>query len=68
MVRVDSEAMTDIDYDPDTRTLRIRFADGDWYSYSGVPAAVHRAFLDADSHGRFFQTHIRDQYRYRRGR
>ena len=57
--------MTDVDYDPVTQTLRIRFADGDWYSYFDVPAAVHAALMAAESHGRFFQAHIRDQYPYR---
>jgi hypothetical protein len=66
MVHIDSEAMTDIDYDPSTRTLRVRFTDGDWYRYFAVPASVHQAFLAAESHGRFFQAHIRDRYRYRR--
>jgi hypothetical protein len=68
MVRVESEAIREIDYDPATSTLRVRFADGAWYSYAGVPAPVHAAFLAADSHGRYFQRHIRDRYRYRKGR
>jgi len=68
MVHVESEAIREIDYDPAASTLYIRFTDGDWYSYSRVPAAVHRAFLAADSHGRFFHDHIRDRYRFRKGR
>jgi hypothetical protein len=64
MTHVDSTAMTDIAYDPATATLRIRFADGDWYRYSGVPAALHAAMIAADSHGRFFHDHIRDRFLY----
>ena len=68
MVQVESEAILDIDYVPATSTLFVRFIEGDWYSYFAVPAPVHRAFLQADSYGRFFHDHIRDRYLYRRGR
>ena len=68
MIQVVSEAIAEIRYDPARSTLFVRFVDGDWYSYSDVPAAVHAAFVAAESHGRFFQDHIRDRYRYRRGR
>jgi len=30
-------------------------------------AAVHQALLAADPHGRYFQTHIRDRHRFRKG-
>ncbi|MDP8994117.1 MAG: KTSC domain-containing protein [Pseudomonadota bacterium] len=68
MVRVDSEAILEIDYDAAAATLYVRFTDGDWYSYFGVPSGVHQAFLAADSHGRFFHDHIRDRYPFRKGR
>lgn len=68
MVEVESEAIREIDYDPATSTLFVRFTDGDWYRYSGVPEAIRRAFFAAASHGRFFQEHLRDRYRYRKGR
>ncbi|HEV2746947.1 MAG TPA: KTSC domain-containing protein [Allosphingosinicella sp.] len=68
MVQVESEAILEIDYDSATATLYVRFTDGDWYSYFHVPAPVHRAFLSADSHGRYFHDHIRDRYGYREGR
>ncbi|MCA1653620.1 MAG: KTSC domain-containing protein [Sphingomicrobium sp.] len=66
MVHVDSEAILDIDYDAAAATLHVRFTSGDGYSYFDVPADVHRAFVAAQSHGRFFQQHIRDRYRYRK--
>jgi len=46
----------------------VRFVDGEWYTYFDVPAGVPRAFVEAESHGRFFQQNIRDRYSYRRGR
>ena len=68
MVRVVSQAISEIEYDAPTATLTVRFNDGDWYSYSGVPEQVHRAFLTAASHGRFFRDRIRDRYGFRKGR
>lgn len=68
MVSVDSEAILEIEHDAPSSTLRVRFTDGDWYSYAAVPRALYEAFLAADSHGRFFQAHIRDHYAYRKGR
>ena len=67
MVRVDSEALAEVLYEPATCVLRIRFRSGDWYRYFGVPASVHAALMAAESHGRFFQEHIRGRYPYRRG-
>lgn len=64
MVAVDSEAIAEIEYDRPSRTLFVRFASGEWYSYFGVPPAVHDAFVAAESKGRFFQDCIRDRYAY----
>lgn len=68
MVQVESEAILEIDYDPAGAILHVRFTDGDWYRYFAVPPEIHRAFLAADSHGRFFHRHIRNRYRHREGR
>jgi hypothetical protein len=68
MVQVESEAIAEIDYRPASATLRVRFVDGDWYSYFAVPLRVYAAFVLADSHGRFFQKNIRDRYAFRKER
>src|SRR4029078_2998676 len=67
MVLVDSEAIAEIEYHPASATPFVRFVDGEWYTYFDVPAGVPRAFVEAESHGRFFQQNIRDRYSYRRG-
>ena len=64
-MHVTSEAVAQIEYDQDSRTLFVRFTSGEWYAYFDVPARVHAAFAAADSHGRFFQEHIRDRYDYK---
>jgi hypothetical protein len=59
---VDSTAISEIDYDAERAKLLVRFASGERYVYVGVPAEVSRAFVEADSKGRFFQLKIRDRY------
>jgi hypothetical protein len=68
MVQVESEAITEIDYDVDTSCMFVRFVEDEWYSYFAVPPRVFEAFLAAPSHGRFFHDHIRDKYPFRKGR
>ena len=63
---VDSSAIRAIEYDRGLRRLQVTFASGDRYVYRGVPGEVHRAFCEAESKGRFFQTKIRDRYPYAR--
>jgi hypothetical protein len=68
MIQVESEAILAIDYDRASSIMFVQFVDGDWYSYFEVPPEAHAAFVEAESHGRFFHDFIRDRYRYRRGR
>ena len=68
MVRVESEAIREIEWDSATQTLTVRFTDGDWYSYFEVPEQLYRDFLRAESRGVFFQEHVRDAFEYRLGR
>jgi len=61
-VHVESSAILDIEYDRVRRSLHVTFVSGDLYAYEEVPARAHRAFLVAESKGRFFQAEIRDRY------
>lgn len=63
-MQVQSEAISEIDYDEERAKLFVTFIDGDRYVYVGVPGEVHRSFLDSDSKGQFFAYEIRDQYPY----
>jgi len=65
-VPVESRAVASVGYDAEHATLEIEFADGDVYQYFAVPRRVHQELLAADSIGRYFQSHIRDQYGYQR--
>ena len=68
MVQVESEAIDEIGYDAARSILFVRFAHGGWYRYFEVRAEIYEAFVSAESHGRYFHEHIRDRYRYLRGR
>ena len=65
-VPVESRAVASVGYDREHATLEIEFIDGDVYQYFLVPPSVHRELLQAESMGRYFQAHIRDQYGYKR--
>lgn len=63
-MRVNSSAITDIEYEDLHGKLYVRFTDGDRYVHVGVPGEVHRSFLDADSKAGFYDAEIRDLYPY----
>jgi len=53
-------------YDAENRTLYLRFRSGDVYRYFEFSAEQYRDFLNAESRGRHFLSHIRDRFRYER--
>ena len=71
-----SRQIASIGHDPETKTLRIRFADrvnkktgetipGALYAYDDVPAEVHGLLMAANSHpdksvGQAFGVHVKD--------
>lgn len=65
-MQVESAAIEAIDYDPRRRRLRVTFVSGEVYAYAAVPGEVHRAFIAAESKGRFFQAQIRGRYAYKK--
>lgn len=59
---VSSSTIASIGYDRAEHVLEIEFVTGSVYRYRLVPESVHRALMAAPSHGRFFNTRIRDRY------
>ncbi len=47
---------------PDGRNLGVEFVGGRVYIHPGVSAAIFRAFVNADSHGRYYSRNIRGRY------
>ncbi len=53
-------------YDAEGRILYLRFQSGDVYRYFEFPAEQYKDFLNAESHGKYFLSNIRDQFKYER--
>ena len=53
-------------YDAGKRVLYLRFRSGDVYRYFELHEERYQEFLDAESRGRYFLSHIRNQFRYER--
>jgi hypothetical protein len=53
-------------YDAAKHRLYLRFRSGDVYRYFEFPAEQYQDFLNAESHGRYFLSNIRNQFRYER--
>jgi len=49
-------------YDGPRRRLYLRFHTGEVYRYFTFTADQYRAFLDAESQGKYFLKHIRNQF------
>ena len=63
---LESRMFTATAYAAERQVLWLRFVSGDVYRYFGFQAERFADFLNAESHGRYFLAHIRDQFRYER--
>jgi hypothetical protein len=63
---VESTTLATVAYDHRTEILRLEFRNGAVYSYTGVPALIHRALLTAPSKGAYFNHNIRGRFRYQK--
>jgi hypothetical protein len=64
MIDVQSSNLSQVGYDPETRTLAIVFKKGDLYHYDDVPPEVFDELMEAPSTGRYFSQHIRNSFTY----
>lgn len=60
--RVSSSNLASVGYDETSQTLEIEFSHGGVYRYFGVPRSEHEALMNAESHGKYFAAHIKDNY------
>jgi hypothetical protein len=64
---LESEMLASVAYDAASQVLYLRFRKtGDVYRCFEFPGTEYRAFLNAESHGRFFLARIRNSFRYER--
>ena len=64
--KVDSATLQSVGYESKRQVLELEFCSGALYRYFEVPEEEHQALLGAESKGRYFGLHIRDQYRFER--
>lgn len=61
-----SKLLTAEAYEAPRRILYLRFHNGEVYRYFTFPAERYQEFIDADSQGKYFLSHIRNQFPYER--
>lgn len=66
MQQVESSNIASVGYDGVARRLVVTFTNGNTYAYEAVDRDVHRAFLAADSKGKFFAQQVRYRYKFAR--
>jgi hypothetical protein len=63
---LESKMLASSAYDAGKQILYLRFRRGDVYRYFEFPAEQYQEFLDAESHGRYFLSNIKNHFRYER--
>ena len=66
---VSSSQILSVGYDPESQTLEIEFkrkgeAPGGVYQYFDVEPEQHKTFMEAESLGKHFGTHIRGKFKF----
>lgn len=62
MTPVKSSSISEVGYDPESRTLHVRFKTGASYEHKDVPLEKYASFTGAASAGKFYNTKIRDAH------
>jgi len=55
-----------IGYEEKSGMLQVEFIAGGIYQYDKVPQKVYEEFLNADSHGCYFEEHIKGKFSYKK--
>ena len=68
MDRIDLEStvLAWVRYLPDLRQLQVGLCTGEVYEYFDVPTPAYRGLLASESKGRYFNSHIRNNFRAQR--
>jgi len=57
--QVSSSLLESVGYDPDDQILEVELQDGKIYQYRDVPEQTYQRLMEANSHGRYFNNHVR---------
>jgi hypothetical protein len=66
-VPVSSSSLKSIGYDADKKILEVEFVHSGIYQYFDVPENVHRELMAAESHGKYYNDHVKKPgYQFRK--
>ena len=66
-IAVESNYLRSVGYDSASQVLEVEMRrGGEVYQYLDVPPEIHTDLMNAPSHGRYFNTNIKDVYAYRK--
>ena len=66
LLKNQSTAIKDFDYDTDKQTLRVVFGNGSVYKYSEVPESIYKEMKETSSIGQYFNSQVRDKFGFDR--
>ena len=61
-----STVISQMEYDPDNKTLMIAYVSGQVYLYEGVPETVYKDLKASRVKGRYLRFFIKDKYHFRK--
>lgn len=61
-MKVNSSAISDLDYDAENQVLTVTWHSGSRSRHEGVSAEIHQQLVESPSVGRAFQKLIRNQF------
>ncbi len=61
-IAVTSRDLAVVGYDREKSMLEVAFRGGGVYEYENVPQDIYDALMKADSHGIYFNDHIKEKY------
>jgi len=61
---VSSSNLSSVGYDEDNEILEIEFNSGKVYQYYDVPSRIYEGLMNASSHGSYFHSHVKENFRY----
>lgn len=61
-MKVHSQNISEVDYDPQSSTMVITFKDDSKYAYLDVPNATYQRLVGAGSVGSYFASHIKGNF------
>ena len=65
---VSSSNLKSVGYETNSQILEIEFVNGAVYQYYGVPQHIYMKLMQAESHGKYFYTFVRNRFQYKQVR